>query len=132
MRYLKYFTFLDRSQIDALAVWQPGMSLREGLASMLSSLMMVATTTDPPRYHNGAIPFLVGTALSVAALIGIPFARRLPFALVAWTMSGYIAYLIARGNAYSGRFSVHVVGTTVAVAVCAVAMIADRSRKPIP
>jgi hypothetical protein len=128
--YTGHFTLLFRPQIDALAVWQPGMSLREGLASMLSSVMMVATTVDPPRFHNGAIPILAGTALSAAALIGIPFARRLPLALAAWTLSGYLAYLIARGNAYSGRFSVHVVGATVAVLMCAIAMAVDRIRQP--
>jgi hypothetical protein len=130
--YTGHFTLLFGPRIDALAVWLPGMSVREGLASMLSSVMMVATTTDPPRFHNGAIPFLAGTALSVAALVGAPFARRLPFALVAFTLSGFVGALIARGNAYSGRFSVHVVGTTIAVAVCAVAMIVNRRQRPSP
>jgi hypothetical protein len=124
--YTGTFTLLFGSQIHALAVWQPGMSLREALASMVSSVMMVATTTDPPRYHSGAIPILAGTALSVAALVGAPVARRLPFALVVWTMSGFVSYLVARGNAYSGRFSVHVVGSAVAVFTCAIAMLLSR------
>ena len=124
--YTGKFTLLFGSQINALAVWQPGMSLREALASMLSSVMMVATTTDPPRYHTGAIPFLAGTALSIAALLGLPFARRLPFAAVMWTMSGFVSYLIARGTAYSGRFSVHVVGSTIAVLTCAMAALFSR------
>jgi len=119
--YTGHFTLLFGPQINALAVWQPGMSLREGLSSMLSSVMMVATTTDPPRYHNGAIPILAGTILSVAAVMAAPFARRLPFVLVMWTMAGFASALIARGNAYSGRFSVHVVGVTVAVLICAIA-----------
>ncbi|MEP6783450.1 MAG: hypothetical protein ABI983_07250, partial [Acidobacteriota bacterium] len=124
--YTGEFTLRFRSQIDALPVWQPGMSLREALASMVSSVMMVATTTDPPRFHNGAIPILAGTALSAAALLGAPFARRLPFALVVWTMSGFLSALIARGNAYSGRFSVHVVGSTIAVLTCPIAALFSR------
>jgi hypothetical protein len=130
--YTGKFTLLFGSQINALAVWQPGMSLREGLTSMLSSVMMVAATTDPPRYHTGAIPFLAGTALSVAALIGLPFARRLPFAAVMWTMSGFVSYLIARGTAYSGRFSVHIVGSTIAVLTCALAALFSRYRESEP
>jgi hypothetical protein len=83
--------------------------------------MMVATTTDPPRFHNGAIPILAGAALSVMALVGAPFARRLPLALVVFTTAGFGSALLARGNAYSGRFSVHVVGATVAVLTVAIA-----------
>ncbi|HKU79534.1 MAG TPA: glycosyltransferase family 39 protein [Rhodanobacteraceae bacterium] len=114
------------SQINHLAVWQPGMPLREALAAMLSSVMMVATTTDPPSYHHGALPILAGAALSVLALVGVPFARRLPLVLVAWTISGFVSALIARGTAYSGRFSIHVVGSTVAVLMCAMAAVFDR------
>jgi hypothetical protein len=93
---------------------------------VLSSVMMVATTTDPPRYHNGAIPILVGLALSVFALIGAPFARRLPFVLTVWALSGFASALIVRSDAYSGRFSIHVVAATVAVLTCALADVYDR------
>ena len=90
--------------------------------------MMVATTTDPPRYHNGAIPILVGLAVSITALLGIPLARRLPLALAVWTFSGFAAALIVRGDAYSGRFSIHVVGSSVAIATCAIGLVYDRLR----
>ncbi len=108
-------------RVNRSSVWQPGMSWLDWLLSMLSSVMMVATTTDPPRYHNGAIPILAGAALSLMALLGAPYARRLPFVLVAWTISGFASALIVRSDAYSGRFSVHVVGATVAVLTVAVA-----------
>lgn len=117
------------SQINHLAVWQPGMPLRDALQAMLSSVLMVATTTDPPSFHNGAIPILAGTVLSLLAVVGAPLARRLPLVLVAWTLSGYVSALIARGTAYSGRFSIHVVGAAVAVLMCAVADRLDR-RQP--
>lgn len=124
--YTGEFTLLFRPQVNALAVWQPGVSVREGLTSIVSSVMMVATTTDPPRFHNGAIPILAGTFLSATALIGVPFVGRLPFVLTIWTMAGFASALIARGNAYSGRFSIHVVGSTVAVLTCAVAAVTTR------
>jgi hypothetical protein len=89
--------------------------------------MMLAMTTDPPRYHNGAIPILAGAALSLAALVGAPLARRLPLILVAWTIAGFVPALLVRGNGYSGRFSVHLVGATVAVVICALAAAAPRA-----
>ena len=87
---------------------------------------MIATTTDPPRYHNGAVPILAGLALSVIALIGVPFARRLSFVLVLWAISGFAAALVVRSDAYSGRFAIHVVGSTVAVLTCAIAALMTR------
>jgi hypothetical protein len=128
--YTGEFTMGLGQRINRSAVWMPGMSWLDGLSSMLSSVMMIATTTDPPRYHNGAIPILAGAALSVIALIGAPFARRLPFVLAAWTISGFASALIVRSDAYSGRFSVHVVGATVAVLTCAIAAVFDRVKRP--
>lgn len=124
--YTGEFTMGLGPRINRSAVWQPGMSWPDGLAAMFSSVMMIATTTDPPRFHNGAIPILAGMALSVLALIGAPFARRLPFVLTAWTISGFAAALIVRSDAYSGRFAIHVVGSTVAVLTCAIAGVYDR------
>jgi len=116
----------------ALSVWQPGMSLRNLLPAMLSSVMMIATTTDPPSFHNGAVPILAGASLSVMALLGVPFVRRLPLALVVFTLAGFSSALLVRGSAYSGRFSVHVVGATVAVLTCAIAAVYDRVVRGAP
>ena len=119
--YTGEFSVFFGTQAGARAVWQPGMSFRDAAAAALSSVMMVATTTDPPHFHNGAVPILAGSALSIMALIGAPFARRLPMTLVIFTTAGFASALLARGNAYSGRFSVHVVGATVAVLTVAIA-----------
>jgi hypothetical protein len=119
--YTGEFSVFFGTQAGARAVWQPGMSVGDAASAAISSVMMVATTTDPPRFHNGAIPILAGAALSVMALVGAPFARRLPLALVVFTTAGFGSALLARGNAYSGRFSVHVVGATVAVLTVAIA-----------
>ena len=119
--YTGEFTMGLGTRVNRSSVWQPGMSWPDWLSSMSSSVMMIATTTDPPRFHNGAIPILAGAALSVIALMGAPFARRLPFALAAWTIAGFAAALIVRSDAYSGRFAIHVVGSTVAVLTVAIA-----------
>jgi len=130
--YTGEFTRGFAPRVNRSAVWQPGMSWPEGIASMFSSVMMIATTTDPPRFHNGAIPILAGMALSVIALMGAPFARRLPFVLTVWTISGFAPALIVRSDAYSGRFAIHVVGSTVAVLTCAIAALMARRQLTAP
>ena len=117
------------TQAGARAVWQPGMSIGEVAAAAVSSVMMVATTTDPPHFHNGAVPILAGAALAVTAIIGVPFVRRLPLPLVLFTVAGFASALLARGSAYSGRVSVHVVASTVAVLTCAIAELYYRFRR---
>ena len=119
--YTGHFTSGLETRINRSAVWQPGMSWPDGFSSMFSSVMMIATTTDPPRFHNGALPILAGLGVSVIVLLGAPFARRLSFVLAVWTISGFAAALVVRSDAYSGRFAIHVVGSTVAILTCAIA-----------
>ena len=123
--YTGELSMLFGTQAGARAVWQPGMSIGEFASAAASSVMMVATTTDPPHFHNGAVPILAGAALAVIAAIGLPFVRRLPLALVVFTVAGFGSAVLARGSAYSGRFSVHVVASTVAVLICAIAALAE-------
>ncbi|MEP6782870.1 MAG: hypothetical protein ABI983_04315 [Acidobacteriota bacterium] len=128
--YTGTFSVFLGTQAGARAVWQEGMSFAQAAAAAFSSLMMVATTTDPPRYHNGSVPIMFGAAVSVAALSGAGWLGRLPFAPVLFTLAAFAGSLVARGSAYSGRFSVHVVGATIAVATCAFAIIAERTTRP--
>jgi hypothetical protein len=129
--YTGVWTVRFGPQLNYSAVWQPGMSPVDWLSAVWSSVMMLALTTDPPRFHNGAIPILAGLALSVIALIGVPFVRRLPLVLVLWALSAFAPALLVRGNGYSGRFSIHLVGSTVAVLICAIAMVFDRQQAPV-
>jgi hypothetical protein len=87
--YTGEFSMFFGTQAGARAVWQPGMSFRDAASAALSSVMMVATTTDPPRFHTGAVPILAGAALSVMAVVGAPFIRRLPLALAVFTIAGF-------------------------------------------
>jgi hypothetical protein len=127
--YTGEFSVFFGTQGGARAVWQPGMSLGDAASAAFSSVMMVATTTDPPRFHNGAVPILAGAALSAMAFVGVPLVRRLPLALVVFTIAGFASALLARGSAYSGRFSVHVVGATVAVLISAIAAVYYRFKR---
>ena len=132
--YTGVFSIFHGTQAGTLAVWRSGMTLDNVARNMIDSVMMVATTTDPPAYHNGALPILAGAALSVAALSGLGAVGRLPFAIVAFTLGAFSSALLARGTAYSGRFSIHVIGATVAVVVCAIAAWTPKSSlsKPRP
>lgn len=130
--YTGVFSLFHGTQAASLAVWKPGMTAGQAALAMLDSVMMVATTVDPPRYHNGALPILAGAGLSVAALSGVGWLGRLPLPLVAFTLATFLSALVARGSAYSGRFSIHVIGATVAVGVCAVAQLAPKFRAACP
>jgi hypothetical protein len=124
--YTGVFSLFHGTQATSLAVWKPGMTAGEAALAMLDSVMMIATTADPPRYHNGALPIMAGAALSLAALSGAGWVGRLPLPLIALTLAAFSSALVARGSAYSGRFSVHVVGATVAVVMCAIAHLATQ------
>jgi len=121
--YTGVFSVFHGTQAGSLAVWRAGMSLDNVARNMLDSVLMVATTTDPPAYHNGALPIMAGAVLSLAALIGVGWLGRLPLPLVGLTLAAFSSALVARGTAYPGRFSIHVVGATVAVVMCAIAAV---------
>ena len=121
--YTGVFSIFHGTQAASLALWKSGMPAGEVARNMLDSVLMVATTTDPPAYHNGALPIMAGAVLSLVALIGAGWLGRLPLPLIGFTLAAFSSALVARGTAYSGRFSIHVVGATVAVVMCAVAAV---------
>jgi hypothetical protein len=114
-------TALDIERGSARRVWQPGMSFSEGIGAMYDSVMMVLTTTDPPHIHNGSLPLIAGVLISIAALSGIALPGTLPLSLVLFCLSSLVGALLARGTAYPGRFSVHVIPAATAVLMCAAA-----------
>jgi hypothetical protein len=120
--YTGMFSMFHGTQGSARAVWRPEMSVGEGLRAVGDSLLMVITTSDPPHYHNGALPVALGAAASVAALTGVGLLGRLPLAPVLFCLAGFAGAVVARGSAYTGRFSVHVIGSTAAVLTCAIAL----------
>jgi hypothetical protein len=109
------------------AVWQSGMPAGAVARDMLESVWMVASTTDPPHYHNGALPIIAGAVLSLAAMIGVGWLGRLPLPLAGFTLAAFSSALVVRGTSYPGRFSILVVGVTVAVVMCAIAELAPGS-----
>jgi hypothetical protein len=111
--------FFGTSQ-EFLRLWQPGMSARTVLMREISSVMMVLTVNDPPQFDWRAVPVLAGAAAALLAMLNVPRFRDLPAAPIGFFVAALSSAFIARGWAYSGRFSVHIIGVTCALTVCAV------------
>jgi hypothetical protein len=122
--YTGIFSLFYGTQRQLLAVWQPGMPAATALLHGLSSAMMVLTVNDPAQFDWRALPVLAGAAAAALAVIGVPRLRDLPAAPTLFFLAGISAAFVARGSAYAGRFSVHIVGVTCALAVCAASSLA--------
>jgi hypothetical protein len=134
--YTGVFSMLHGTTWGNHVLWRPGQPVSDNLAGMLSSLMMVLTFNDPPRFAIYALPLLVGAAVAAAAMANIKIFREVPLALAAFFLVACSGALAARGVAYAGRFSVHLLGAGCALTVCAVAAIvrtrgSSRSSDPV-
>jgi len=98
---------------------------------MFSSLMMVLTFNDPPRFAIYALPLLIGALVALAAMANVKPLRDVPLALVAFFLVACSGALAARGVAYAGRFSMHLLGAGCALTVSAIAsLVSSRSSDP--
>jgi hypothetical protein len=116
-------TALDPDRGTARLVWQPGMSFRQAVAPMFESVMFVLTAADPPRMTMAAIPLITGAVIALVAASGQTALGRLPLSVVVFFLSSLAGSLIARGTAYAGRFSIHVIPVACAVNVCALSLL---------
>ena len=91
---------------------------------------MVLTLNDPARFDPYALPVLVRAAAAVLALAGAPRLRALPLPPVLFVAFTIAAAFVARGSAYSGRFSLHAIPITCALCVGAIYRVARRGPKP--
>jgi hypothetical protein len=82
----------------------------------------VLTMNDPPRFVWYATPLVAAAVISIAALLYLPVARNLPLSIVLFFLAGMSGALVARGVAYSGRFSTIVIGSATAVTIGAIAL----------
>ncbi len=130
--YTGVFSMLHGTTWGNHALWRPGQPIPDAAAGMLSSLMMVLTFNDPPRFALYAVPLLFGAVVAVGALAGVKRLRDIPLALTAFFVVACSGALAARGVAYAGRFSVHLLGAGCALTVAAVASLAAaRDATPI-
>lgn len=124
--YSGVFSVFYGTQRNIVALWQPGVPLSVVLARMLDSVWMVLSVHDPAMFDRRALPVLVGAMVAPLALLGVPRLRDIPAVPVLFFLIGISAAFIARGWTYQGRFSVHIIGVTCALAVSAVAAVVRR------
>jgi hypothetical protein len=122
--YTGVFSFFHGTTWGNHALWQAGHTVSQNVAAMWSSLMMVLTFNDPPRFAWYAVPLLAGAIVAVGAIAGVKWLRDVPLPLVMFFLVACSGALAARGVAYAGRFSVHLLGAGCALTICAVAAFA--------
>ena len=114
------FSLFGGTQLQMLALWQPGMSLAAVVPRWIDSVLMVITVHDPPQFDWKSLPVLFGAAVAPLALVGVPRLRDVPALPVLFFLVAISGAFVARGSAYPGRFSVHIIGVTCALAVIGV------------
>ena len=121
--YTGVFSFFEGTTLGTNSIWQPGMPTGELVRRMADSAWMVLSMNDPPRFVWFATPLVAAAAIAVAAVIGAPVVRNLPLSLVLFFFAGLSGALVARGVAYTGRFSTILIGSGCAVTIGAAALL---------
>ena len=94
----------------------------EAWRSALESVAMIVTVQDPPGFNPRAVLVIAGVACAILALLRAPLVRRLPLGLVLFCLAALSGGFVARGVAYPGRFSLHLIPVAVALAVATVSL----------
>jgi hypothetical protein len=119
--YTGMFSIFYGTQKDLLSLWRPGMTASQIASGIAGSVMMVLTVNDPPRFDVYALPVMAGALVAVLSLAMAPRFRNVPAAATLFFFTGIAGAFVARGGAYEGRFSVHVMPITCALMVCGIA-----------
>jgi Dolichyl-phosphate-mannose-protein mannosyltransferase len=130
--YTGVFSIFYGTQRDLLSIWQPSLPLAVILRHMLGSVMMVLTVNDPARFDIVALPVLVGALVAVLAVLRVSWLRALPVAPSLYFFAAISGALVARGSAYPGRFSMHILPISCALAAYGVAALRSRAIRQQP
>lgn len=120
---------LAGTQASARSVWQPTGTGETVSQNVIGSVLLVLTMNDPARFDVRALPLMFGVAAAILALCGVRPFRRLPLNVVLMCLAGMAGAFVARGSAYPGRFSVHLIPVTVALTLCSVALLTGAARQ---
>jgi hypothetical protein len=113
---------LAGTQASARSVWQNSDAGETPAENLMGSVLMVLTMSDPPRFEPRAIPIVTGIIVAILALAGAGRLRRLPMNVSLLCLAGIVGAFVARGSAYPGRFSIHLIPVTVALTVSALSL----------
>jgi hypothetical protein len=128
--YTGYLDMFHGTQAGHLSVWKQANTIVEGMQLLSGSLMMVLTMSDPPRFDPRALPVMLGVLAAIAGVLRIGRFRNLPLNASVLCLAGMVGSFVARGTAYPGRFTVHLIPVTVALSVCAVSLFVRDARRP--
>ena len=112
------------------SIWQDFDGAADLAGRLTSSLMLLLTMNDPPRFDVRAVPVMAGFAAALLGIARVGVFARLPLTLVLFAIAGVAGAFVARGTAYPGRFSVHLIPVTVALTICALSLVFGRLEKP--
>jgi hypothetical protein len=101
------------------------------LRRVAESVLVVVTAQDPPRFDLRAILLVAGVAIAIFAFTGAPLLREVPLPLCALCLAGIAGAVVARGSAYPGRFSIHLIPLGVSITTIAAArVVRTATRRP--
>jgi hypothetical protein len=126
--YTGVFSLFYGTSRQVVSIWQPGAPIVETMQRLVHSVMTVLTVNDPPRFDVYALPVMIGAAVAVMSVVGIPGLRDLPAPVVLFFFAGIASAFVVAGWAYPGRFSIHILPVTCALAVCGTARLWDAVR----
>ncbi len=90
------------------------------------SLWAFVWMNEPTGPDARSIVMAIGALVTVAALLQVPLARRVPAALVLAAVGSVVGGLFAHAHVYPGRFSIHAVPLASAMTVIALAGVRTR------
>lgn len=122
--YTGRFDMLHGTQAGLLSLWGTGGGVAGWTASVMDSILMAVTLNDPARFDVRALPVMIGVAAAALGLAGVRPFSKLPLGASCFCLASLAGSLVARGSAYPGRFSIHVIPAAVAIAACAASLIA--------
>ena len=127
--YTGVFSVFHGTQRYIVSLWQPGAPVGVTLRRVAHSVLLVLTVNDPPRFDPFALPILAGAVVAVLSIAGTPKLRDLPAAAVLFFFASIAGAFVAAGWTYTGRFSIHVMPITCALAACGAARLIGGRRK---
>jgi len=129
--YTGVFSLFYGTQAAARSVWQTTDEGITPLQNVIGSFLTVVTMADPPRLDPRGLPIGLGLLSAILAIARVRPFDRLPLNAVLLCLASFAGALVARGSAYPGRFSAHVIPVATALTVSAIALLVRPSRKPI-
>ena len=76
--YNGFFSVFGGTQLNIMALWQPGMPFAAVVPKWIDSVLMVITVHDPPQFDWKSLPVLFGAAVAPLAVLGVPRLREVP------------------------------------------------------